>query len=35
MKPEDRIVIVGGNIACQGYEGARRYQHNRCGEARG
>jgi hypothetical protein len=35
MKPEDRIVIVGGYIAGQGYEGARRYQHNRCGEARG
>jgi len=35
MRLEDRIVIVGGYIACRGDEGARRYQHNRCGEARG
>ena len=35
MKLEDRIVIVAGDIAGRGCEGARRYQHNRCGEAHG
>jgi len=35
MKLEDRIVIVGGYSAGRGYEGARRHQHNRCGEAHG
>jgi hypothetical protein len=35
MQLEDRIVIVSGYIAGRGDEGARRYQHNRCGEAHG
>jgi hypothetical protein len=35
MKLEDRIVIVGGYIASRGYARARRYQHNRSGEAHG
>jgi hypothetical protein len=35
MKLEDRIVIAGGYIAGREYVGARRYQHNRCGEAHG